>query len=126
MAGAFIAHYGLMMLFSLATPFRALSLSSLSASLRNRVLAPAHAWLYFLNVSRFGVDRRGHFRGIGETTTADLITYKVRLACCSCQRLLFLGCRCAVALQWYTCAARPHKKAHVPHQSFFWLNVSLC
>lgn len=44
--------------------------------LKNRIMVSANAWLYFLNLSRFGVDRRGHFRAVGETTTADLVTYK--------------------------------------------------
>jgi hypothetical protein len=65
-----------MMLFHLATPYLALSPNMAASVLRNRVLVSAHAWLYFLNLSRFSVDRRGHFRAVGETTTADLVTYK--------------------------------------------------
>lgn len=69
-------HYGCMMLFHLATPYFAIVPSMAASVMRNRVLVPAHAWLYFLNLSRFSVDRRGHFRAVGETTTADLVTYK--------------------------------------------------
>lgn len=76
MAGAFLIHYGGMMLFHLATPYLPLAPHMAAAVMRNRVLVPAHAWLYFLNLSRFSVDRRGHFRAVGETTTADLVTYK--------------------------------------------------
>ena len=76
MAGAFLIHYGGMMLFHLATPYLTIAPAMAAAVMRNRVLVPAHAWLYFLNLSRFSVDRRGHFRAVGETTTADLVTYK--------------------------------------------------
>lgn len=73
--GAFLVHYILMMLFALVTPF-SLSLRHAAVGLRNRALVSAHCWLYFLNLSRFNVDRRGHFRAIGETATADLVSYK--------------------------------------------------
>jgi hypothetical protein len=73
---AFLLQYGGVMLFHLATPYLVLSPGMLASVMRHRVLAPAYAWLYFLNLSRFGVDRRGHFRAVGETTTADLVTYK--------------------------------------------------
>lgn len=72
---AFLVHYGAMIVLALASPF-ALSVTRAGVTMRNRVLVSAHAWLYFLNLSRFGVDRRGHFRAVGETTTADLVTYK--------------------------------------------------
>lgn len=75
-AGAFLVHYLGMMFFHLVSPYSAAVPSLVANVMRNRVLAPAHAWLYFLNLSRFGVDRRGHFRAVGETTTADLVTYK--------------------------------------------------
>lgn len=75
-AGSFLVHYLGMMFFHLVTPYSWVSMSLVANVMRNRVLAPAHAWLYFLNLSRFGVDRRGHFRAVGETTTADLVNYK--------------------------------------------------
>lgn len=75
-AGAFLIHYGCMMLFHLSTPYLSISPHMAASVMRNRVLVPAHAWLYFLNLSRFSVDRRGHFRAVGETTTADLVSYK--------------------------------------------------
>lgn len=77
-AGAFLVHYLGMMFFHLVTPYAAVAPGMLANVMRNRVLAPAHAWLYFLNLSRFGVDRRGHFRAVGETTTADLVSYKAK------------------------------------------------
>jgi hypothetical protein len=72
---AFLIHYTGMMLTTLITPFT-FSLKHAAMGLRNRVFASAHCWLYFLNLSRFNVDRRGHFRAIGETATADLVNYK--------------------------------------------------
>lgn len=75
-AGAFLVHYLGMIFFHIVSPYSAAVPSLVANVMRNRVLAPAHAWLYFLNLSRFGVDRRGHFRAVGETTTADLVSYK--------------------------------------------------
>lgn len=74
-AAVFLVHYGLMMFGSVVTAYGT-RWSLAFAAMRNRVLAPLNLWLYFVDLSRFGVDRRGHFKVAGETTTADLIDYK--------------------------------------------------
>ena len=71
-AGAFLAFYGAVLCTCTASPYSVVDTRNLAAALRNRVLAPAHAWLYFLDISRFAVDRRGHFRAVGEVATSDL------------------------------------------------------
>lgn len=103
------------MLFHLATPYMPLAPSMAAAVMRNRVLVPAYAWLYFLNLSRFSVDRRGHFRAVGETTTADLVTYKQKQRAAAeetkakavCIPFSFHFCRCfhPVSGQLYTVAS---------------------